>query len=89
MHDNIVQYLRRHKSKETVEIEVAFAAAAAPTSMLSTDRNLTIGNTSRVISLYAFMDRPKSRFFVCIVFLKRHHNFLTRRCIMEIEVTNY
>ena len=68
MHDNIVQYLRRHKSKEAVEIEVAFAAAAAPTSMLSTDRNLTIGNTSRVISLYAFMDRPKSRFLYALFF---------------------
>ena len=68
MHDNIVQYLRRHESKEALEIEVPLTVAATPTSMLSTDRNLTMGNTSRVISLYAFMDRPKGRFLYALFF---------------------
>ena len=45
MDDDIVQNFRRCQYQKTVEIEVSFAAAAAPAGMLAADGDTAIGNS--------------------------------------------
>ena len=42
MHNNIVKNFRWHQCKQTVEIEIALAAATAPAGMLCPDSDLPI-----------------------------------------------
>ena len=70
MHDYAVNHFPRGQHQETVEIEVAFGAAAAPAAALGADGDAAVGNTKfcRIIA-HAVRDQELRFLFQLIHFL--------------------